>query len=383
MSDDFRGIRRILGPTLQYVSGKLDVNLDYVGDGGGTGPQGPQGPAGPAGEDGEPGPQGPEGPEGPAGVGMPTGGTTGQIAYKISNADYDIGWKNEDGGEGEAPIVPYTPLPFVEPAGGWDSTWDFDANTAVSPDLAANGWTISLAYAPFTVLTRAGDVRYQDHVWAAIASGAAPGTTTNYPPAAGTYYSTLYGGRLLLQLPGETTVAIWRSTGPESPAIYTAGVGGGDAYYFGRLLFTANGAPGAAGVTCGYVGHQHRNLYAYGVTASGAQMPALGASAGPYYEAYHLALEAAAYLNNPSDKPVGRYLRIGMRPIHNDGAQPFAGPGSLLDTGHGVSGSPSISRAGLLLSTGPGSGSNFTLEACMPVILYYIRRRPHRADPFF
>ena len=37
--------------------------------------------------------QGPEGP-GPAGVGVPTGGTTGQILAKASNADYDDEWIN-------------------------------------------------------------------------------------------------------------------------------------------------------------------------------------------------------------------------------------------------------------------------------------------------
>ena len=89
---------------------------------GATGPQGPAGPTGPQGPQGTPGaqgetgPQGPEGPQGPQGlsgndgnpgadgapgangangadgVGVPAGGTTGQILAKNSGTDYDTGW---------------------------------------------------------------------------------------------------------------------------------------------------------------------------------------------------------------------------------------------------------------------------------------------------
>lgn len=48
-----------------------------------TGPIGPAGPAGPSGS---------AGPSGPAGAGVPTGGTTGQVLVKNSNADYDFSW---------------------------------------------------------------------------------------------------------------------------------------------------------------------------------------------------------------------------------------------------------------------------------------------------
>jgi len=44
------------------------------------------GPPGPAGQDGE------QGFQGVAGVGVPPGGTTGQILAKASNADYDTEW---------------------------------------------------------------------------------------------------------------------------------------------------------------------------------------------------------------------------------------------------------------------------------------------------
>ena len=50
------------------------------------GQTGPQGPAGPAGTNGT------NGTNGAPGVGVPTGGTTGQQLVKNSNTDYDTGW---------------------------------------------------------------------------------------------------------------------------------------------------------------------------------------------------------------------------------------------------------------------------------------------------
>jgi hypothetical protein len=75
-----------------------------------TGPQGPQGvqgeqgPKGDTGATGETGPAGPTGPTGatgPAGadgVGVPAGGTTGQVLKKASGADYDTEWATPDPG---------------------------------------------------------------------------------------------------------------------------------------------------------------------------------------------------------------------------------------------------------------------------------------------
>jgi hypothetical protein len=51
----------------------------------------PRGDVGPTGATGS---QGPVGPVGPAGVGIATGGTTGQVLGKTSNADYATGWVN-------------------------------------------------------------------------------------------------------------------------------------------------------------------------------------------------------------------------------------------------------------------------------------------------
>ena len=51
-----------------------------------------RGPQGEQGIQGETGPMGPQGPQGPAGPGLAAGGTTGQVAAKLSNTDYDTTW---------------------------------------------------------------------------------------------------------------------------------------------------------------------------------------------------------------------------------------------------------------------------------------------------
>lgn len=73
------------------------------------------------GKDGEPGAQGEQGPQGEPGVGLPTGGTEGQVLVKNSAADYDFTWAN--GGTGgtmdyndleNKPIVDVAELPEAE-----------------------------------------------------------------------------------------------------------------------------------------------------------------------------------------------------------------------------------------------------------------------------
>lgn len=39
-----------------------------------------------------------QGPPGPPGVGVPPGGTTGQTLTKLSDSDYDTGWRTPTGG---------------------------------------------------------------------------------------------------------------------------------------------------------------------------------------------------------------------------------------------------------------------------------------------
>lgn len=55
---------------------------------------GAKGDKGDKGDRGEVGPQGAQGPQGPQGVGLPEGGTAGQMLIKDSGADYDYSWHN-------------------------------------------------------------------------------------------------------------------------------------------------------------------------------------------------------------------------------------------------------------------------------------------------
>ena len=70
----------------------------FTGYTGPQGPQGIQGETGPQGPTGATGSQGPQGPQGPSGVGVPSGGTTGQVLKKASNTNYDTEWGNVSGG---------------------------------------------------------------------------------------------------------------------------------------------------------------------------------------------------------------------------------------------------------------------------------------------
>lgn len=64
---------------------------------GATGPAGPQGPAG---TNGAQGPAGTNGAPGAPGVGVPVGGTVGQVLAKINSTDYNTQWVNQTGGVG-------------------------------------------------------------------------------------------------------------------------------------------------------------------------------------------------------------------------------------------------------------------------------------------
>lgn len=81
---------------------------------------------------------GPQGIQGPAGVGVPAGGSTGQVLKKASAADYAVVWANETGGGGGGSL----------PAGGTtgqalrkNSNTDGDAGWATILALPAGGST--------------------------------------------------------------------------------------------------------------------------------------------------------------------------------------------------------------------------------------------------
>ena len=64
------------------------------------GSKGDPGDPGPKGDPGDPGPKGDPGDPGAPGVGVPAGGTTGQVLTKKTNADYDTEWQTPSGGGG-------------------------------------------------------------------------------------------------------------------------------------------------------------------------------------------------------------------------------------------------------------------------------------------
>jgi len=74
----------------------LDRVVDDLGGQVFYGPTGPAGPVGPTGPSGG----GPTGPSGANGVGIPDGGSTGQVLTKLSNLNYDTGWSTVSGGGG-------------------------------------------------------------------------------------------------------------------------------------------------------------------------------------------------------------------------------------------------------------------------------------------
>lgn len=70
---------------------------------GGVGPDGPTGPIGPT---------GPQGDQGPVGLGLPAGGTTGQILSKVDNDDYNVTW--DAPGAGDMLTAMYDPAGIEE-----------------------------------------------------------------------------------------------------------------------------------------------------------------------------------------------------------------------------------------------------------------------------
>ena len=100
------------------------------GDTGDTGPQGPQGEQGPTGAKGDAGPQGPQGPkgdmgdpgpQGPAGVGVPSGGSAGQVLCKTEDG---TAWTDPpSGGDGSNLIVTFT---NATGGGGYEADKTYD-----------------------------------------------------------------------------------------------------------------------------------------------------------------------------------------------------------------------------------------------------------------
>lgn len=116
------------------------------GDTGAQGPkgdQGEQGPIGLTGPQGDPGVQGPKGDKGDPGVGIPTGGTAGQIIAKQSSTDYDMTWIDAPDGATYL-ILNYTIPTYNEYTPQGDETTDIK----LYADVTALGVTTSMVAQP-------------------------------------------------------------------------------------------------------------------------------------------------------------------------------------------------------------------------------------------
>lgn len=143
----------ILGP--QGPTGATGPQGDAgpAGATGATGAQGETGPQGPTGAQGADGAPGADGADGAPGVGVPTGGTTGQTLIKTSGTDYDTEWAAPAGGASAGEVrhdwaAPHSymasaPAGTAESATGWRITriTVADAGTATVAVCLDGAWT--------------------------------------------------------------------------------------------------------------------------------------------------------------------------------------------------------------------------------------------------
>ena len=81
-------------PNFAFAFSNLKGETGATGATGAQGPQGETGATGPQGPQGETGATGATGPQGPAGVGVPSGGATGDVLRKTSATNYETYWDN-------------------------------------------------------------------------------------------------------------------------------------------------------------------------------------------------------------------------------------------------------------------------------------------------
>jgi hypothetical protein len=99
-----QGVQGEVGPQGEQGPQGIQGNQGIQGE---IGPEGPKGQKGDQGEKGEKGEQGKRGPAGhsvagPAGVGVKSGGSTGQVLAKASDRDYDTVWEDAAAGGGNS-----------------------------------------------------------------------------------------------------------------------------------------------------------------------------------------------------------------------------------------------------------------------------------------
>ena len=113
------------GDLYQKSGGSWSVVANLTGPTGATGDTGATGPTGPT------GPAGADGADGADGVGVPAGGTTGQVLAKIDATDYNTEWVDQTGGGG----VSDGDKGDITVSGG-GTVWSIDAGVVDTAELA-------------------------------------------------------------------------------------------------------------------------------------------------------------------------------------------------------------------------------------------------------
>lgn len=121
-----------------------------------------------------------------------TSGPTSLTIGAITNGQALVRSGSSIIGANLTPLSDRPGFPWLTKPSSPDS-WNMEARDWTSPDLATNGFTITLLDTPWTTQTRAGDV------------------DVTSDPAANTYRSTLVAGVLCLQFPVGTYVLIYKA----------------------------------------------------------------------------------------------------------------------------------------------------------------------------
>lgn len=159
-----QGIQGLQGPAGPQGDTGAQGPAGPQGDPGPQGIQGIQGPAGPQGEQGLPGPAGADGdpgatgPQGPAGVGVPAGGSAGQVLSKVDATDHNTEWVDPPSGGGIAD-APSDSSSYARRNGQWveiprfltyyksaDQTKNNDVVWADDPDLVSETLVANAVY---------------------------------------------------------------------------------------------------------------------------------------------------------------------------------------------------------------------------------------------
>lgn len=254
------------------------------------------------------------------------------------------------------------PPRLFPPPTGYDLTWDFDPVIATNPDLLANGWNVTLTNSPYTVITRSGDViSYESHLTTN------DGIAYNPTPPAGTYRSTLRGGRLLVQTARGEDISIWRTT-DAAARYYSVGIGGGPRDANVRQAWISNGAPGAANV---------------GGLAVGDLGTPIVYTAVPWAAAAAAGVQACSKnfgFNVPDLTVSGNFIGKWMQTVVYDLWEQSSPPhvGSLTQVDFGIGARPQTARFGLRLRTENSWSDSGNADRHYEI--YYLRRQPWRAQ---